>query len=90
MRHFRRWHHEFRANAWEHGGIITVPQDDLHPQRLHIRSAMLIAWTETFATTRNVLFRWTDLQSQLYGGATLTGFSAGEIDLAVGRAETDP
>jgi hypothetical protein len=90
VRHFHRWHHEFRANGWEHGGIITVPQDDLYPQRLHIRSTMLVAWAETFATTRNVLFRWTDLQSQLYRGATLSGFNLGEIDYAIGKKETIP
>ena len=28
VRHFHRWHREFRANGWEYGGIITVPQDD--------------------------------------------------------------
>ncbi len=85
MRHFHLWHREFQANGWEHGGIITVPQDDHLPQRLHIRSAMLIDWANTFATTRNVLFRWTDLQTQLYSGYRLSGFSADEIDLAVGR-----
>lgn len=85
MRHFHQWHREFRVNGWEHGGIITVPQDDHLPQRLHIRSAMLIDWADTFATTRNVLFRWTDLQTQLSSGYRLSGFSADEIDLAVGR-----
>jgi Domain of unknown function (DUF5615) len=85
MRHFHLWHRAFRANGWEHGGIITVPQDDRLPRRLHIRSAMLTAWADTFATTRNALFRWTDLQTRLYGGYALSGFSADEIDLAVGR-----
>lgn len=88
MRHFHLWHREFRVNRWGHGGIITVPQDDHLPQRLHLRSAMLIAWADTFATTRNILFRWTELQSQLYGGDTLSGFSADEIDLAVGRTSS--
>lgn len=88
MRHFHLWHREFRANGWEHGGIITVPQDGHLPQRLHIRSAMLIDWADTFATTRNALFRWTDLQTHLYSGYTLSGFSADEINLAVGRASS--
>lgn len=88
VRHFHTWHREFHANGWEHGGIITVPQDDHLPQRLHIRSAMLIEWAGTSATTRNVLFRWTDLQTQLYGGYMPSGFSADEIDLAVGRTST--
>lgn len=87
-RHFHLWHREFRAHGWEHGGIITVPQDDHLPQRLNIRSAMLIDWADTFARTRNALFRWTELQTQLYSGYTLSGFSADEIDLAVGRASS--
>lgn len=88
MRHFHYWHREFRANNWEHAGIITVPQDDQRPQRLHIRSAMLIAWAETFPTTRNALFRWTELQGQLYSGYHMSGFSTDETDLAVGKART--
>lgn len=87
VRHFHLWHREFRVNGWEHDGIITVPQDDHLPQRLHVRSAMLIGWAATFATTRNILFRWTDLQSLLYGGYTLSGFNADEINLAVGRTQ---
>jgi hypothetical protein len=85
MRHFHLWHRDFHTNRWEHGGIITVPQDDQLPQRLHIRSAMLIEWAATFATTQNVLFRWTDLQVLLYSGYPLRGFGTDEIDLAVGR-----
>jgi len=88
MRHFSLWHREFRMSGREHGGIITVPQDDHRPQRLHIRCAMLIAWAETFPTTRDALFRWTDLQVHLSGGYQMSGFSTDEIDLAVGRAPT--
>jgi len=89
VRHFHRWHHEFLARGLQHGGIITVPQDDRMPQRLYIRSALLIEWAETFMTTRNMLFHWTDLQTQLYTGYIPRGYSADEINLALGRGAAE-
>lgn len=90
VRHFHRWHRTFRARGENHGGIITVPQDDQLPERLHVRSAMLIDWAATFATAQNTLFRWIDLQTRMFGGYAPGDYRADEIALALGRTSGNP
>jgi hypothetical protein len=83
--HFHRLHRQFREHGEPHSGIITVPQDDQHPDRFFLRCAMIAAWiTTTFDTSHNRLFRWTDLQQALQQGLRLPGFTNAEVARALG------
>jgi hypothetical protein len=84
-KHFHRRHREFQQRGESHSGIITVPQDDLAPDRFLIRCAMMTAWVATaFSTPDNTLFRWSDFQAMLHQGHQPEGFTAAEIALALG------
>jgi predicted nuclease of predicted toxin-antitoxin system len=84
-RDFHRLDTAFRANEWEHAGIITIPEGS-HAGRLAIRTAMMLSWIAgTPLEARNSLFRWNDLQQRLISGYTLEGYSNPEIALALGR-----
>lgn len=85
MQHFIRLHAIFRANAWIHGGIVTVPESPIF-DRLAIRCAMLLDWiTMEFPDSRNHLFRWADLQQCLIAGYVLQGYTDADRAIALGR-----
>ena len=85
--HFLRWHRDFLARGEPHSGVVSVPQNDLAPQRFFVRSAMIIAWIiAEQAVTANALFRWNDLQQLLLHGYRLAGFTDADYAIALGFA----
>src|SRR5947209_2032205 len=84
-RDFIGLHRTFQRNQWQHSGIVIVPQTAVIP-RLLVRCTLMLDWiTAEYPETRNLLFRWTDLQQRLIGGYALAGYSEAEIALALGR-----
>ncbi|MGI8858175.1 MAG: DUF5615 family PIN-like protein [Thermomicrobiales bacterium] len=83
-RHFVQWHTVFQERGWPHCGIATIPQRN--SSRFFIRCAMMLDWIRIeFPDSRNMLFRWTDLQQRLNNGYFLDGYTGVEIALALGR-----
>ncbi|HZO31528.1 MAG TPA: hypothetical protein VFH48_36650 [Chloroflexota bacterium] len=76
--------HEFRQRGETHAGIVLLPRD-LSPERLQLRTAMLLDWRASLDEPRPGTLIWNDLQQQLIGGLRLVGYSEDDVRLVSGR-----
>ena len=83
-RDFIRLSHEFRERGEAHAGIVLLPRD-LSPERLLLRTAMLLDWRASLDEPRPDALIWNDLQQRLISGLRLAGYSEADVRLVLGH-----
>lgn len=82
-RHFWQLHTAWRQSDQPHYGIIDLPEAP--PDRLLIRTAMMLTWLGTLPDYRSQFFKWGQLQRLLEQDYCPPSYGDDEIRQALGR-----